>query len=314
MRLDAYLKGKLETQTDPIGQCSVNDHGLCPLSPPGGGNSSSSGDGRESDTDHECGPGTISSGNQCIAVIYHTQDNLNASQTKLNPAIYVATYIAVTLLVLVGVILLSKSIYALIKAYKDFYASVGKEENSPEPEQKTELPVTAYQLAELHQVGQPLACYDMRPQWIRIWQAYRDMLLRVVICVLLFALAAILIFLSEVFQGQIQDPQLRLSVGLVGIIPCFFSGVEWLIMKHMVAREIPASLLVCTKGLIVIYPKVVDVLHWDEVKGPLIVEERKKKRKSYKLRRIKGEPLVFNDAYEDSESLIELVRQQIQRG
>ncbi|GCE12015.1 DUF6585 family protein [Tengunoibacter tsumagoiensis] len=178
-----------------------------------------------------------------------------------------------------------------------------------EPGQQNDLSMTTHDLAEQYQVGQPLARYTMFPQWIRFWQVYRRLLLDFIIFSILIALAIVLLFLAPLFQGQIGDLQFRLLLGLAGIISGLIGCVNWLLKRNMIAQSIPTSLLVCTKGLLAISLKAVDVTLWDEVIGTLQIETGKRKR--YKLQRINRKPLTFHDAYEDSEALVDLIRQQL---
>jgi len=185
-----------------------------------------------------------------------------------------------------------------------------------EPRQKAELPMTTYQLAEQYRVGLPIALYNMQTWWIRFCQVIRRVLLGIVICAVLFLLVVVALFLYQyliVFDGQVPDLQERLLLSLPGTIIGLFGCVECMMVRYMLAQRVPASLLVCTDGLLEIRPKEVNVTRWDEVKGTL-QGPGLAKRKSYKLHRSKRKPLLFGENFEDVEGLADLVRQQIQKG
>jgi hypothetical protein len=188
-----------------------------------------------------------------------------------------------------------------------------------EPGERAELSVTTYQLAEQYRVGSPIALYNMQLRWVRFWQVFRRILLGMVICEVLFFVVVVALFFYQyliVFGGQIPDLQERLLLSFPGFFNGLLSGVFCMISRDIIAKGVPASFLVCTEGLLEIHPKQVDVTRWDEVRevrGPL-PEPGLGKRKSYKLYRINRKPLVFGEAFEDIESLADLIRQQLPKG
>ncbi len=172
------------------------------------------------------------------------------------------------------------------------------------------------QRTELYQVGQLLALYNMQPWWIRFCRVIRRVLLGIVIFVVFFLLVIVALFLYQyliVFDGQVPDLQERLILSLPGFISDLLSCVGCMIVRNMFAQRVPASLLVCTEGLLEVRPKQIDVTRWDEIRGTL-QGPGLAKRKSYKLHRIKRKPLLFGENFEDVEGLASLVRQQIQKG
>ncbi|MBA2677071.1 MAG: hypothetical protein H0U76_01525 [Ktedonobacteraceae bacterium] len=180
-----------------------------------------------------------------------------------------------------------------------------------EPGPKAELPSTAYHLAERYRVGQPLALYTMHPWWVRFCAVCRQILLGVVICAVLFVLVVVALFLFQYLIGvfdQGDELQSRLTFGLPGIIIGLMGCVEAMVMRSMIGQKVPISLLLCTEGLLAIHPKKVEVTHWNEVRGDLQGPGFGKKKR-YTLQRLNRKPLLLNEAFEDLEGLVDLVRQ-----
>ncbi len=183
-----------------------------------------------------------------------------------------------------------------------------------EPEQRAKFSSLTYQLAEQYHVGLPLALYNMQPQWIRIFQVLRRVLLGVVIGTVLFLLIVVVLFSYQylvVFAGQIPDLHARLLLSLPGTVNGLLGCIACMIFRNIIAQQVPASFLVCTEGALKIYPKQVDVTRWDEVKEPLQGPGLGKKKR-YDLYRINRKPLFFGENFEDVEGLANLVRQQIE--
>jgi hypothetical protein len=185
-----------------------------------------------------------------------------------------------------------------------------------EPGQRAELSMATYQLAEQYRVGSPIALYNMQLRWVRFWQVFRRILLGMVICAVLYVLVVVALFFYQyliVFGGHIPDLQERLIWSLPGIVSTLITFFWCMMIRNTIVQMIPASFLVCTEGLLEIRPKQVDVTRWDEVRGTLHGPGLAK-RKSYKLYRINRKPLVFGEAFEDIESLADLIRQQLPKG
>lgn len=182
-----------------------------------------------------------------------------------------------------------------------------------EPRQRKELSVTSYHLAEQYRIGLPIAFYDMRPEWIRFFQVIRCVLLSAIIGAVLFFLAIITLFFYQylvVFNHQIPGLEEKLILSFPGTIIGLIGCIECIVVRSMLIRRVPASILVCTEGLLEILPKEVDVTRWDEIQGPL-QEPGLEKRKHYKLYRKNRKPLFFGDSFEDVEDLAGLVRQYV---
>jgi len=182
--------------------------------------------------------------------------------------------------------------------------------------QRIELPLAMYQLSEQYHAGSPIALYNMQPQWVHLYQTIRRVLLGIVICAIVFMLVGIALFFYQyliVFAGKIPDLEERLILSLPGIIIGLFGCGACITIREIITQKIPTSLLVCTEGLLEIHPKQVDVTRWDEVSEPL-QEIGLGKRRNYKLYRKDRKPLFLGETFENLESLINLVRQQILKG
>lgn len=183
-----------------------------------------------------------------------------------------------------------------------------------ESEQRATASSLTYQLAEQYHMGLPIELYHMQPQWIRFCRVIQSVVLGAVICVALFLLIIIIFFFYQyliVYAGHIPDLQTRLTLGLPGVISGSIGGIGCLLIRNTITQRVPASLLICTEGLLEIYPKRVVVTRWNEVNG-LSRGLKSGKRKVYQLSRIKRKPLIFGEAFENVEDLVNLISQQTQ--
>jgi hypothetical protein len=177
-----------------------------------------------------------------------------------------------------------------------------------ESRQEVEHPRIMDQLAEQHQVGQPLALYNIHPQWKRTINLINRFSLIITVCAVLFVLVVFSIFFYQVIENQIVDVQGRLLMSLPGTIVGLLGCGQLMFARYMITQWLPISCLVCTEGLLVISRKKVEVTHWNEVRGFLEVPGSGK-RKSYRLYRINRKLLTFSNIYEDTDGLADLVRQ-----
>ncbi len=198
-----------------------------------------------------------------------------------------------------------------------------------EAERRTELPFATDQLVEQFQLGQPLALYNMHLQWIRFCQVIKQVLLGIIICMILFTLVLMTIFLYQyltlltqhpanlpdriVLADQFADLRWRFIISTPALITSLLGCVGCMIGRYMIAQNIPVTLLVCTEGLLEMRPKEVAITHWNEIRG-MLKESGSGKRKSYQLARINRKPILFSEVFEDLEGLVNLVRQQINKG
>lgn len=177
---------------------------------------------------------------------------------------------------------------------------------------RADLLMRIYQLAEQYHVGSPLELYNMQPTWIHFCQMLRRVLLGAAICMMLFIVVVIALFLYQyfiVYRGQMPDLQERVILGLPGIIIGLLGSSICLMIRAIIVQIIPASLLICTEGLLEIRPNQIRVTFWNEVNGSL-QECRSGTRRSYKLYRINRKPLLFGENFENIEELASLIKQR----
>lgn len=173
-----------------------------------------------------------------------------------------------------------------------------------------DLPFTTYRLAEQYQIGQLLALYRMHPWWVRFCRIITHILLILAIGVVLFLLMLLALFLFFILHNQTLDWRGKTFLALPGLICGFMGVVGSLIARNMITRKIPATLLVCTEGLLMLYPKTIDVTYWSEVRGILQGSEPGESKK-YKLNRLRRKPLLIGKAFENTDGLADLIRQQM---
>lgn len=177
--------------------------------------------------------------------------------------------------------------------------------------QEIEFPRRMYQLAEQHNVGQPLALYNIRPMWKRYLNLINYFLLTLVICGVLFVLIGFAIFFYQFIEHQIVNIEWDLQMTLFGAFMGLFGCVFVMFIRYMLTQRVPISCLVCTEGLLTIsQKKVEEITQWNEVRGLLKVPGFGK-RKSYMLSRINRDSITFSNIYEDMDGLIDHVRQHI---
>lgn len=197
-----------------------------------------------------------------------------------------------------------------------------------EAEPGAELPLITYQLAEQYQLGQPLALFTMPPRWVHSFQIIKCALLCLVIGLALYVLVFDALFLSQYLilfshppsnvaeqirlQEQVADLSWRFMLSLPGMIIAMIGCIAFILVRSMLVRELPASLLVCSEGLLEIRPGETGVTRWNEVRGTL-QETPLRKSKKYKLDRINRKSLTFGESFEDVERLAGLIRQHIQK-
>ena len=105
---------------------------------------------------------------------------------------------------------------------------------------------------------------------------------------------------------DMSDLQIRGLMAFGGLIPNLLLCVG---IRSIISQNLPLSLLVCTKGILAIRPKEVDVTYWTEVNGDLDRLELGK-RTRYSLFRFNRKPIRFyDDAFEHVEKLIDLIEQ-----
>lgn len=190
--------------------------------------------------------------------------------------------------------------------------------------QSGSLPVISYetyQLAEKYQVGSPLGFYNMRPQ-VLCWYKWSGRIMLIVsLCVFFIGLIAFLITFSQLQLLSSKSPvgsygaseqglsishlHNQLVIDLTPLLLGLICSVGAIIQMLMIANKLPASVLVCTKGLLRINPKKVDVTFWDEVTGLYRLAQ------TYQFIRINREPLSLGNALQDVDGLVVLIKQHI---
>ncbi|MBA2681765.1 MAG: hypothetical protein H0U76_25640 [Ktedonobacteraceae bacterium] len=189
-----------------------------------------------------------------------------------------------------------------------------------------ELPPETYQWGEDYELGCPLAVYNTRERVLRRYKMLNRLMLGTAIGVFLIGLMAVLVYAYQLQLLKSQHPltihdalllqtqtfhiQDALIESLIPLFLGFLYAVGALVQMRIVARGLPASLLVYTGGLLEVCPKKVDVTRWEDVTGLLRVPGMKK-RKSYRLSRRHRKALIFGEALEDVEGLVNQIRQYI---
>lgn len=183
-----------------------------------------------------------------------------------------------------------------------------------EARHRADLLLRSYQLAEQYHVGSPLELYHMQPRWIHFCQMLRRVCLGAALCMMLLIVVVLGLFLYQyviIYRGQMPDLQERFLLGFPGIMMGGLGSGIGLVMREVIARRVPTSLLICTEGFLEIRPNQISVTFWNEVKGSL-QEYRSGTRRSYKLYRINRKPLLFGENFENLEELASLIKQRIE--
>jgi len=181
--------------------------------------------------------------------------------------------------------------------------------------QRAQFSTQTHQLAEQYHMGSPIGLYNMQPRWIRIYQMLQRVLLGVVICTALFLLTIAIFFFYQyllAFANQIPDISEKLMLSLPGIVTGLIGCIGCIIMRNIIAQRVPASFLVCTEGLLEMYPGQIVVTRWAEVEE--LLQGFRSKKKVYQLIRKNRKPLFFTEVFENLEDLADLVNQHIKRG
>ncbi|GCE23167.1 hypothetical protein [Dictyobacter kobayashii] len=179
-----------------------------------------------------------------------------------------------------------------------------------EPRQEVEFPRSMYQLAEQHHVGQPLALYNLNLQWKRYLSLINYFSLIAMSCAILFILVVASIFFYQVIKHQILDVQFGLIMILFGTFMCFVGCAFLIYIRHIYKYWSPQYVLICAEGFLVVSPKKVTVVYWNEVRG-LVKVPGIGKRKNYMLYRIHQNSLTLSNIYEEFDGLIDLIKQHI---
>jgi len=171
------------------------------------------------------------------------------------------------------------------------------------------ISLEAYRMGADFQVGLPLAFYTVRPQVIRRYQRWNLVMLIGAICLFLAGLLAVL-YQAMLLEKQVTHTPNALIESLLPLTLGFIQGLGAIAQMRLVARMLPVSVLVCTEGLLLIRPKKVDVTRWEEVTALCSMQETARGKK-YMLSRINRKSLVFGEALEDVEGLVNQIRQYI---
>ncbi|GER89981.1 hypothetical protein KDW_41430 [Dictyobacter vulcani] len=176
---------------------------------------------------------------------------------------------------------------------------------------EVEFPRRMYQLAEQHDVGQPLVLYNLQPKWKRYINLINYFLLTLVICTALFVLIGFAIFFYQFIEHQIVNIEWDLQMTLFGAFMGLLGCVFFMFIRYMLTQRVPISCLVCTEGLLMISQKKAEVIiQWNEVRRFLEVPALGK-RKRYIFYRVNQASITFSNIYEDMDDLIDHVRHHI---
>lgn len=197
-------------------------------------------------------------------------------------------------------------------------------------EHQTTLPSRMDHLAELYQMGQPLAVFNTQPRLQRYYRLEKQLLLGFVIltafCMLLvlflYAYQYIVLVVQKptdaadmsAYEQQFSTWQSNFFISMLISFPSGLMGcASMLWRRHIVAWEVPVSFLLCTSGIVEIRPKGISLTRWEEVKSSLL-EFRDLRTKEYRFLRIHRKPFTFGSALEDAEGMAVLIKQYIKKG
>lgn len=193
-------------------------------------------------------------------------------------------------------------------------------------EHMSELSLEACQILEAAQVGSLLSCHNLRPQLVRKIRLF--ILIGLIISLVVFLIGLIaafialcqLLFLSNQHpvdfygmlqqQEQISSTQDRLIEALIPLTQGLMYTVFMLIVRRMIARGLPASILVYTEALVIVRPAKIEVIHWNEVTSFVKAPTRKEKDR-YRLSRSNGKQFFLGESFENHKSLTNLVKQSL---
>ncbi|GCE25308.1 hypothetical protein KDA_07920 [Dictyobacter alpinus] len=177
----------------------------------------------------------------------------------------------------------------------------------------SELSEEAYRFAEDAQVGSPLRLYKMRSLALSM---YKWILITSIVGAILgiaVGFIGLFIFLYRWFipPWESFDYYAPMGIFLPWLIGLMCSGYA-IALKGMYKRGLPMSVLVCSKGLLVIRPRGVEVTWWNEVN--YIVNFSDGNRRKIILGRSNRKSLSLGSALEDLDGLQAQIEQHIEKG
>ncbi|GCE23569.1 hypothetical protein [Dictyobacter kobayashii] len=176
-----------------------------------------------------------------------------------------------------------------------------------------ELPEEAYRFAEDAQVGFPLHLYKMRPLALSMYKWILIMSIAGAILGIAVGFIGLFIFLYRWFIPPWESfvYYASTSIFLPWFIGLLFSGYA-IALKSLYKSGLPISVLVCSKGLLVIRPKGVEVTRWNEVN--YVVKFSGGRSRQIILGRSNRKSLTLGSALEDLDGLQAQIEQHIKQG
>ncbi|WP_162005410.1 hypothetical protein [Dictyobacter vulcani] len=176
----------------------------------------------------------------------------------------------------------------------------------------SEIPEEAYRFAEDAQVGFPLRLYKMQQRALSMYQWMLIMSIAGAILGIAVGFIGLFIFLYRF----IPPWESFVYYAPTGIFLPWFTGLAFsgyaIALKWLYKRGLPISVLVCSKGLLVIRPKGVEITQWNEVN--YVVKFSDGYSRKIILGRSHRKSLTLGSALEDLDGLQVQIEQHIKKG